>query len=95
MGNSFSRFGEFSAIILLNILHVPFACTYSPSSMPMILRFGLLTESMNSCIFLSQLLSLLSKNSSVFFFKVYFIFKPLDSVFHLFYSARVPFHCIF
>jgi hypothetical protein len=25
----------------LNILHIPLACTSSPSSMPMILRFGL------------------------------------------------------
>jgi hypothetical protein len=42
MGITFSRFGKFSVIILLNILWIPFACTYSPSSMPMILRFGLL-----------------------------------------------------
>jgi hypothetical protein len=33
--------GKFSAVILLNILCIPFACTSSPSSMPMILRFGL------------------------------------------------------
>jgi hypothetical protein len=30
---------------LLNTLQIPFACTSSPSSMPMILRFGLLMES--------------------------------------------------
>jgi hypothetical protein len=41
MGITFSRFGMFSVIILLNILWIPFGCTYSPSSMPMILRFGL------------------------------------------------------
>jgi hypothetical protein len=34
MGISFSRFGKFSAIILLNILRIPFACTSSPSSTP-------------------------------------------------------------
>jgi hypothetical protein len=42
------------------------ACTSSPSSMPMILRFGLSMESLGSCIFLSQLLSYLTKSSSVF-----------------------------
>jgi hypothetical protein len=42
------------------------ACTSSPSSMPMILRFGLLMESLNFCIFLSQLLSCLNKIYSVF-----------------------------
>jgi hypothetical protein len=31
MGIDFSRFGKFSVIILLNILHNPFACTSSPS----------------------------------------------------------------
>jgi hypothetical protein len=30
---------------LLNILCIPFACTSCPSSMTMILRFGLLMES--------------------------------------------------
>jgi hypothetical protein len=35
--------------------------------MPMIHKFGVLMESLNSCIFLLQLLSLLSKNSSGFF----------------------------
>jgi hypothetical protein len=34
--------------------------------MPMILRFGLLKESLSSCICLSQLLSCLTKISSVF-----------------------------
>jgi hypothetical protein len=42
------------------------ACTFSPSLMYLICRFGLLMELLSSCIFLSQFLSLLSKNSSVF-----------------------------
>jgi hypothetical protein len=33
------------------------ACTSSPSSVPMSLRFGFLMESLSSCIFLWQLLS--------------------------------------
>jgi hypothetical protein len=36
-------------------------CTSSPSSMLLILRFGLLMELLYSCIFLSQLLSCLTK----------------------------------
>jgi hypothetical protein len=40
-------------------------CT-SFSLMPMILRFGLFMESLSSCIFPSQLLSLLTNRSSVF-----------------------------
>jgi hypothetical protein len=51
------------------------ACTSSPSSMPMSLRFGLLMELLTSYIFLSQLLSCLTKISSVFFFDFYFIFE--------------------
>jgi hypothetical protein len=43
--------------------------------MPMIFRFGLLMESVSSCIFLSQLLSCLTKFSSVFFFNFCFIFE--------------------
>jgi hypothetical protein len=67
MGKTFLRFGKFSIIIiLLNILHIPLACTYSPSSIPMILRFSLLMESVSSCILLSQLLSYLTKISCVF-----------------------------
>jgi hypothetical protein len=46
----------------LNILHITLACTSSPSSMPMILRFGLLTELLSSCIFLSKLLSCVTSN---------------------------------
>jgi hypothetical protein len=67
--------GHFSVTILLNILYIPLACTIYPSSITMILRFGLLIELMSSCIFLSQLLSCLTKISSVFFFHFYFIFK--------------------
>jgi hypothetical protein len=36
-----------------------------------------------SCIFFSQFLSLLSKNSSVFFFSIHFDFEPWNSFFHL------------
>jgi hypothetical protein len=39
------------------------ACTSPPSLMPMICKFGLLMYLQNSCIFISQLVSLLSKNS--------------------------------
>jgi hypothetical protein len=53
MGKTFSRFRKFSVIILLNILCVPFACAPSHSSMPIILRFGLLIETLSSWIFLS------------------------------------------
>jgi hypothetical protein len=48
---------------LLNILRIPFACTSSPSSMPMILKFGLLMESVSSCVFFSQVLSCLTNSS--------------------------------
>jgi hypothetical protein len=78
------RFGKFSVIILLNILWIPFAWTSSPSSIPIILRFGLLMEPVNYCIFHSQLLSCLTNISSVFFFNFYFIFEFWVSVFHLF-----------
>jgi hypothetical protein len=50
---------------LLNILHIPFACT-SSSSVPTILRFGILNESVSSYIFFSWVLSCLTNNSSVF-----------------------------
>jgi hypothetical protein len=66
MGIAFSRFGKFSVIVLLSILQIPFACTSYPSSMPMILRFGLLMELVSSCIFLSQVLSCLTNSSSIF-----------------------------
>jgi hypothetical protein len=66
MGIVFSRFGNFSVIILLNRLRVPFACTSTPYPMPMILRFGLLMESVSSCIFLFQVLSCLTNSSSLF-----------------------------
>jgi hypothetical protein len=51
---------------LLNILQIPFVCTSSPSSVPMILRFVLLMESVSSYIILSQVLSCLINSSSVF-----------------------------
>jgi hypothetical protein len=60
------RFGKISVIILLNILCIPLPCTSSPSSMSMILRFGLLMEFLGSCVFPSELLSCLIKSSSVF-----------------------------
>jgi hypothetical protein len=84
MDNWVLGFRNFFAIILLNILHVPLVCTSSLSSMPIIPRFGLLMESQNSYIFLQYLLSLLSKSFSVFFFNIYFIYEPWDSVCHLF-----------
>jgi hypothetical protein len=82
MGNSFLRFGKFSVFILLNILCIPLACTY-PSSVLMILKFGLSMEWLSSCIYLSQLLSCLTKIFSVFFFNFCFIFELWDSVFHV------------
>jgi hypothetical protein len=57
---------EISAIILLNILHIPLACNYS--LMSMILRLGLLMELLSSWISLLQVLSLLSKSSVFSFF---------------------------
>jgi hypothetical protein len=72
MGISYSRFGKFSVNVLLNILQISFACT--SSSMPIILRFGLLMESVSSYVFLSQVLSCLT-NSSCFSFNFHFIFK--------------------
>jgi hypothetical protein len=65
-GMDFSRFGKFSVIVSLNILQIPFAYTSSPSLMPMILMFGLLVESVSSCIFFSQVLSCLTNSSLVF-----------------------------
>jgi hypothetical protein len=57
------------------------ACISCPSSMSMILRFDVLVGLLSSCISLSQLLSCLTKSSSVLF-NFYFIFKLWDSVFH-------------
>jgi hypothetical protein len=70
-GIDFSRFGKLSVIILLNILCFLFACTYSPSSMVINLRFGLLMESVSSCIFFSQVLSCLTNSSLVFPFQAH------------------------
>jgi hypothetical protein len=50
---SFLRFVKFYALILLNILCIPLVCTSSPSSVPMIFKFGLLMESVSSWIFFS------------------------------------------
>jgi hypothetical protein len=50
MDSSFLSFGKFFAIILLNVLHIPFAYTSSPFLMPVICGFGLLMELLNSCI---------------------------------------------
>jgi hypothetical protein len=43
------------------------ACTSSSSSMPTILRFGLLMDLLSSSIFLSQILSCLTEIYSFFF----------------------------
>jgi hypothetical protein len=83
MGIAFSTLGKFSVIILLNILHIPFACTCTPSSMPVILRF---------CLFWSQWFLAYSLHRSwavwlrvfSFSFNFHFIFKFWNSVFHLF-----------
>jgi hypothetical protein len=56
--------------------------------MPLVHKFGLLMEVQISYIFLLQLFSSLSKNTSVFFFNIYFIFRPWNSVFHLFQSSE-------
>jgi hypothetical protein len=72
---SFLIFGKFSAIILLNILHIPLAYTSSPHLMPVICRFDLLKDFLSSSVFLSQLLSLLSTNS-FFFFNICFVLSP-------------------
>jgi hypothetical protein len=66
MGKTFLRFQKLSVIILLNILCIPLACTTSPSSVPMILRFVLLMEWVSSWLFLSQLLNCLTKISLIF-----------------------------
>jgi hypothetical protein len=50
------------------------ALTFSPSSMPMVLRFGLLMESVSSCMFLSKVFSCLTNSSSVFPLILIFIF---------------------
>jgi hypothetical protein len=73
---TFLRFGKFCVIILLNILCIPLACTSSPSSVTIICRFGLLMGPLSSYVFLLQILSLLSKDTSVVFINIYFVFKP-------------------
>jgi hypothetical protein len=48
---------KFSAIMLLTKMSVPLVCISSPSSIPMICKFGLLMVSQRSCIFHSYFLS--------------------------------------
>jgi hypothetical protein len=71
------------------------ACTSSSSSMPMILMFALLMASLSSCIFLSQLLSCLTKISFVFSFNFYFIFELWESVFYCCSLLEWPSRCLF
>jgi hypothetical protein len=63
--NSFSRFGKISAYLIEYIMYPLGLPSYS-SSMPLIYRFGLLMKLLSSWVFLSQLLSFLSKSSSLF-----------------------------
>jgi hypothetical protein len=65
---------EFSAVILLNIFPLPFAYT---SLRPMIGRFSLLMELQSACLFFSQLFSLFSKCSSVFFSLISVLYSSL------------------
>jgi hypothetical protein len=74
LSHSLSRFGEFSVATLFVLFPMPLICT-SSYLIPMIHRFCLLMELQSSCIFLSQLLSLLSKFSS-FFFNIYLFLSP-------------------
>jgi hypothetical protein len=60
--------------------------------MPMILKFGLLMESVSSCIFFSQVLSCLIVLQ--FSFNYHLIFEFWDSVFSLFCSAWLAFHFV-
>jgi hypothetical protein len=84
MGKTFSRFGKYSVIILLNILHIPLACTSSHSSMTMILRFGFLwSHWVISYSFHSSWIVWL-RFLLFFFFNFYFIFKLWYLVFCLF-----------
>jgi hypothetical protein len=51
MGNCFFRLGKFSSIILLKIFSEPLSSKSSLSSIPIILRFGLLIVSWISWMF--------------------------------------------
>jgi hypothetical protein len=73
----------------LNILCIPLACTCS--SMPMILGFVVLMESMSSSVFLSQLLCCLTKGSSVFF--LWFLFYHLHDFCLIHFSEVFPYLC--
>jgi hypothetical protein len=94
MDKTFLRFGKFSASILLNVLHAPLASIFS-SSIPTILRFSVLMESLSSGIFLSQLLSCLTKSSSVFFSLISILSLSLCFYLPLVSSSQVVSHCIF
>jgi hypothetical protein len=98
MGNLFSRFGKFSAMIFFLGL---FCWIYYTS---------LWLAPLLQCPWFADLvfwwshwvLTYSFHNSRVFclrvlpvFFSIYFFFEPWDSVFHLFSSAGVAFHCIF
>jgi hypothetical protein len=72
-------------------LCIPLACT-SSSSMPMIRRFFFLMESLNSCIFLFELLSLIQEFFCFFFFNIYFVFKPGNSCLPLVLICWSGFH---
>jgi hypothetical protein len=65
-GQIYLEIWEIFCYYFIDYAAYPFFYPFSPSSMPMILRFGLLMELPSSCIFFSQLLSCLSKIS--FFF---------------------------
>jgi hypothetical protein len=74
-GQNFLKIWEIFCYYFIEYIYIEkMACTFSPS-MPMILRFVLLMESLSLCIFLSQVLSCLTNTSSVFFFNFYFIFE--------------------
>jgi hypothetical protein len=73
-------------------LCIPLACT-SSSSMPMIRRFFFLMESLSSCIFLFELLSLIQEFFCFFFFfNIYFVFKPGNSCLPLVLICWSGFH---
>jgi hypothetical protein len=79
--------GKISAIILLNVLHIFWLVPLLPLWCPWFTGLVFWWRS-SSCVFLLQPLSLLAKNSSVFF-NIYFVFEPWNSVFHLFQSTGV------
>jgi hypothetical protein len=74
-GQNFLEIYEIFCYYFIEYTTYTFGLDLFSFSMPMILRFGLLMESVSSRIFLSQVFSCLTNNSSVFFFNFYFIFK--------------------